>query len=157
MAPRLLRYSDGRITEKHRDAAKREREYYFASNGATSVEVATYKLSDQSSRMGKFLRSSIVGSRTRKGVWEGGGVRKWTLSLEKKKNRSRFWPVCTRVCMHGRDTRPLYDQYLMDCIGRAQTLNLTFTIIAALRGGQYEYTARTVAREGLGRRSTLIL
>lgn len=156
MVPRLLRYSDGRITEKHRDAAKREREYYFASNGATSVEVATYKLSGQSSRMGKFLRSSIVGSRTRKRVWGGGGVRKWPLS-RKKKNRSRFWLVCTRVCMHGRDTRPLYDQYLMDCIGRAQTLNLTFTIIAALLGGQYEYTTRTVAREGLGRRSTLIL
>lgn len=37
--------------------------------------------------------------------------------------------------MRDRDTRPLYEQYLMDCIGRAQTLNLTFTIIAALRGG----------------------
>lgn len=51
----------------------------------------------------------------------------------RKKDRSRS-DGRVYACMRSRDTRPLYEQYLMDCIGRAQTLNLTFTIIAALRG-----------------------
>lgn len=52
--------------------------------------------------------------------------------LKKKAIRA---PADVYTRMRSRDTRPLYEQYLMDCIGRAQTLNLTFTIIAALRGG----------------------
>lgn len=66
-------------------------------------------------------------------------------------------PLCfteksVHACMHGRDTRPLYEQYLMDCIGRAQTLNLTFTIIAALRGGaaRIRDTGETLGRGGGG-------
>lgn len=65
------------------------------------------------------------------GLAESGGAFK--SGRPKKKSRSRSGER-VYACMCSRDTRPLYEQYLMDCIGRAQTLNLTFTIIATLRG-----------------------
>lgn len=72
---------------------------------------------------------------------ESGGAFK--SGCPKKKGRSRSsGRVYAR--MRNRDTRPLYEQYLMDCIGRAQTLNLTFTIIAALRGGLHTAPRNTV-------------
>lgn len=81
--------------------------------------------------MGKFLRSSIVRfANASKGV-----ALPPSLSFSPSFTRREEHPLRVHACMHGRDTRPLYEQYLMDCIGRAQTLNLTFTIIAALRGG----------------------
>lgn len=81
--------------------------------------------------MGKFLRSSIVRfANVSKGV-----ALPLSLSFSPSFAKREEHPLRVHACMHGRDTRPLYEQYLMDCIGRAQTLNLTFTIIAALRGG----------------------
>lgn len=57
------------------------------------------------------------------------------VAARQKKRPFALRQLCMYARMRNRDTRPLYEQYLMDCIGRAQTLNLTFTIIAALRGG----------------------
>lgn len=65
-----------------------------------------------------------------------------------KKRPFALQQLCMYARMRNRDTRPLYEQYLMDCIGRAQTLNLTFTIIAALRGGM---RARGGASLAIGR------
>lgn len=82
--------------------------------------------------MGKFLRSSIV--RFAKTLQKGVAL-PLSVSLSPSLTKREKLPLRVHACMHGRDTRPLYERYLMDCIGRAQTLNLTFTIIAALRGG----------------------
>jgi len=73
-------------------------------------------------------------ARAVEGLPESGGAFKSGRS--KKRPFALRW-TCTYACMRSRDTRPLYERYLMDCIGRAQTLNLTFTIIAALREGMY--------------------
>lgn len=81
-------------------------------------------------------RRSNVGAETgvggRGGAFKSGRSKKKAIRAQRTDGSAC---VCVYACMRGRDTRPLYEQYLMDCIGRAQTLNLTFTIIAALRGG----------------------
>lgn len=99
-----------------------------------------------------WARKRIV-AEAAEGRGEGQAVGKAGALLKvasRKKSRS-FGGGRVYACMRGRDTRPLYEQYLMDCIGRAQTLNLTFTIIAALRGGG---CARARARRRESRRGS---
>lgn len=73
---------------------RQEREYYFATGGGrVFVEVATYKLSGQSSRMGKFLRSCLwIRSFDVRGV-----RRRWRTKVASRKKKGKKNPVHARA------------------------------------------------------------
>lgn len=131
-----------RINRSGRDSRKRAN-FYVAVPIVDCHRRGTQTVAGRSGRGGDRRRSSVgaetdrVREREREEEGDGwlseksGGAFK--SGRGRKKGRSRSGGR-VYACMRGRDTRPLYERYLMDCIGRAQTLNLTFTIIAALRG-----------------------